>query len=147
MKFYLYAGVKLPTLIWWGLRPVSLSDDMCVVSVRYGWRTQNPFKSIYFSTLLGGAELSTGLLLIRLLGKSGSYSSLVVDAEASFVKKAVGRIYFTCVDGSVVQSAIASCDATGEAQRFVLESVGKNSEGEKVCTVRITWSIIKRTKK
>lgn len=143
----MYAMVKLPTLIWWGVRPESLTDASCKVSVGYGWRTQNPFQSIYFSTLVGTAELSTGLLMIRLLGRSGSYSSLVVDAEASFVKKAVGRIYFECMDAPKVTSAIASCDKTGEPQRFVLQSVGTNREGEEVCTVRITWSIKKRTKK
>ncbi len=51
---------KLPLALVAGLRMRELDRDRCVVTVPYGWRTTNPFRSTYFAALSMAAEMSTG---------------------------------------------------------------------------------------
>ncbi|MGB3545398.1 MAG: hypothetical protein WBA17_00375, partial [Saprospiraceae bacterium] len=46
---------KLPTLFWWGVRVKSATEDRAEVTIPYTWRTQNPFKSVYFAAQAGAA--------------------------------------------------------------------------------------------
>ena len=47
MRGYMLA--KLPLALMAGLRVRELDRDRCVVTVPYGWRTTNPFRSTYFA--------------------------------------------------------------------------------------------------
>ncbi|HMP31101.1 MAG TPA: hypothetical protein PKD85_15960 [Saprospiraceae bacterium] len=58
-KFRLFAISKLPSLIFWGVKLHSFTDEKCTTSINYGWSNTNPFKSMYFATMIGAAELST----------------------------------------------------------------------------------------
>jgi hypothetical protein len=77
---------KLPSAIFWRLRVKKLDQDKCEVSLPFFWRTQNPFRSIYFAALAGAAELSTGILCQMALAGKGKFSMLVVDFRAEFYK-------------------------------------------------------------
>ena len=93
---------KLPTAVFWRLKMVHLDGEKCLVSIPYFWRSQNPFKSIYFAALAGAAELSTGALCqLALVGK-GAFSMLVVDFRAEFSKKANTKTTFSCEQGAEV---------------------------------------------
>lgn len=138
-KFLLF---KLPSAFFTGVRLVELSDDKAISKVKFRWRNQNPFKSIYFAVLAMAAELTTGVLVMQEIEKSKkSVAMLVVTQTGNFHKKAVGKITFTCESEGIIADAITKSTATGEGQIFQLASIGKNEQGEIVSSFTFDWSL------
>lgn len=135
--------IKLPSAIFWGLRIKSLSRESCEVTIPYSWRSQNPFKSIYFAALAGAAELSTGALCQLALAGKGQISMLVVDFRAEYSKKANSKITFYCDQGNELFELIGSLKV-GEAAQLTMISTGKNTSGETVARFFVTWSFKKK---
>jgi hypothetical protein len=65
---------------------------------------------------------------------------LLVKLEASFTKKALGRILFTCEQGAQIDAALHRALETREGQAVALRSVGTNEQGEQVAEFFFTWS-------
>jgi hypothetical protein len=76
---------------------------------------------------------------IRNSGKN--ISMLVANNNASFSKKATGRITFQCSEGKNVDDAIAKAIATGEGQTIWMHATGTNAEGIEVSTFNFEWTI------
>ena len=97
----------------YGLKIKNLEAKKCTVGIKYGWRSRNPYKSMYFAAQCAAGELATGALAtIISKGFSEKILMLVTSVEAEFKKKAVGNISFTCDEGEtmvgVIQNAIVS---------------------------------------
>ncbi|HEX4963782.1 MAG TPA: DUF4442 domain-containing protein [Thermoanaerobaculia bacterium] len=138
---------KLPLALVAGLRVRELDAERCVVTVPYGWRTTNPFRSTYFAALSMAAEMSTGapaMMAVELA--SSPVALLIVNLEATFGKKATGLTAFTCEDGAKAFAAVAETLRTGEPATARLESVGRSPEGTEVARFVFTWSFKKRSK-
>ena len=134
--------LKLPSAWLCGVRVKAIDDTSCTVSVKHSWINQNPFKSMYFAVQAMAAELSTGALVIGHIQESGKkISMLVATNNATFTKKATGRINFVCEDGHMIKEAIAKTLATGEGQTFWMKSVGTNEDGIVVSTFNFEWTI------
>ncbi|MCC5919358.1 MAG: DUF4442 domain-containing protein [Cyclobacteriaceae bacterium] len=136
--------VQLPSVIFWGVRLKSISTEKCEITIPYKWRSQNPFRSIYFAALAGAAELSTGALALLALEGKGKHSMLVVDFKSEFYKKADQKITFTCHQAQEVLDTIDNLDAKGGADTLMMISEGKNPKGETVAKFFITWSFKKK---
>jgi len=130
---------KLPSAIFWKLKMKSLSPEKCEVTIPYFWRSQNPFKSIYFAALAGAAELSTGAICQVALAGKGSFSMLVVDFRAEYTKKASEKITFVCDQGAELEGLIEQMQP-GDTRQMLLISTGYNQSGEQVSKFFITWS-------
>jgi hypothetical protein len=88
---------KLPSAFFCGVRAKFISDTTCVASVKHRWLNQNPFNSMFWAVQGMAAELSTGVLVMSKAKSSGQkISMLVATNNATFTKKATGRITFTC---------------------------------------------------
>lgn len=131
---------NLPTAIWWGVRVKSCSPYRTEVELPYSWRTQNPFRSIYFAAQAGAAELSTGLMATIALQGRGKISMLVTNFETEFLKKANSSITFTCEEGIKIIEAIQRAIDTREGVKVTINSTGTLKNGEIVSRVKITWS-------
>jgi hypothetical protein len=133
---------KLPAAFFCGVRTKALDDAKCVVSVKHRWINQNPFKSMFWAVQGMAAELTTGALVMSKAKESGQkISMLVATNNASFTKKATGRITFTCEDGHKVDDAIAKAIETGEGQTVWLNSIGINAEGVQVSDFNFEWTL------
>ncbi len=133
---------KLPAAYFCGVRTKHIDDSKCIVSVRYRWINQNPFKSMFWAVQGMAAEFSTGALMISKIKASGKrISMLVTSNKAIFTKKATGRITFTCNDGHLIDAAIKEAIETGEGQTIWVKSIGVNEEGVDVSTFDFEWSI------
>ncbi|MGB3547682.1 MAG: DUF4442 domain-containing protein, partial [Saprospiraceae bacterium] len=129
-------------LFWWGVRVKSATEDRAEVTIPYTWRTQNPFKSVYFAAQAGAAELSTGVLVIAAIrGQSRTVSMLVTHFEAAYTKKADDTITFTCTDGPEIFAAVERAVNLDTPQTVVAETVGTMPGGMEVSRVRVTWSL------
>ena len=131
--------IKLPSAVFWKFRIKELSAERCVVTVPYSWRTQNPFKSIYFAAMAGAGELSTGALCQLAISGLGKFSMLVVDFRAEYFKKANQKITFTCEQGRELFILLESMQPNGTGTLTMI-STGKNPQGEEVARFFVTWS-------
>lgn len=138
MRFYLFW--KLPMAWFAGISVKHCNTEKAVVSLPYGWRSQNPFRSTYFAAQCAAAELSTGLLALAHLQDLPPVSMLVVKIEAAYFKKAAGTLLFTCEDGTAMAERIQLALDSGQPQTFEATSNGRLADGALAATVKITWS-------
>ncbi len=140
--FRLLLLAKLPSAYFCGVRLHSIAALSCSVTVKYKWLSTNPFKSIYFACLAMASEMSTGLLILGYTHKrSKPISMLVVNMQATFIKKAVGKIFFTCQDGDIIRTAIENALQTNIGQTIETTSIGINEKGEEVAKFTFVWSV------
>lgn len=137
--FWFAMLIKLPSAVFWRLRIKTLTAERCEVTIPYFWRSQNPFKSIYFAALAGAAELSTGALGQLALAGRSPFSMLVVDFRAEYSKKANDKITFSCDQGAELFALIERLKV-GETDQLTMISTGKNPSGETVARFFVTWS-------
>ena len=141
LRFRLWSLFKFPASRFAGLRIDKLDSESCVVSVPGGWRTQNPFKSMYWAVQGMGAELSTGgyaLAVVNSLGRRAR--TLVAAQESKFRKKAVGDITFSCEDGVLARKAVEESIQTGSPVSVELKSTGRDAAGDVVSEWVFKWS-------
>lgn len=131
---------KLPAAWFMGIGVRSCDGQRAIVSLPYGWRAQNPFRSTYFAAQCAAGELSTGLLALAALQEQPPVSMLVTQVEAHFFKKADQTLLFTCTEGDALRAAVEQAIATGEAQLFRASSTGTLPDGTEAARVFITWS-------
>jgi hypothetical protein len=133
---------KLPAAFICGVRAKSITSTSCTTAVTHRWINQNPFKSMFWAVQGMAAELSTGALVMSSIRDSGkSISMLVANNRASFLKKARGRITFTCHDGEAITEAIQTAITTGEGIVCIMRATGHDKEGDIVSQFEFEWSI------
>lgn len=138
-KFLLF---KLPSAYFTGVRIETIAENKAVVGVKHRWINQNPFNSLYFGVQAMAAELSTGVLvLMKIHNAKQRISMLVTKQVATFPKKGVGIVRFTCDDGEKIDAAITETLKTGEGQVISLHSQAKDEQGEVVSSFEFEWSI------
>ncbi|MEW7278396.1 DUF4442 domain-containing protein [Aquimarina sp. 2201CG1-2-11] len=141
-KLNTFTLFKLPSAWFCGVRVKTINDSVCSVSVKHRWINQNPFKSMFWAVQGMAAELATGALVIGHIQDSGKkISMLVANNNATFTKKATGRITFVCNDGALVKEAINKAIETKEGQTVWMKSIGTNAEGIEVSTFNFEWTI------
>ncbi|MCH3883047.1 MULTISPECIES: DUF4442 domain-containing protein [Tenacibaculum] len=133
---------KLPAAFLTGVRVESLSEEKSVVKVKHRWINQNPFKSMFWAVQGMASEFSSGILVMQAIDVSGKkVSMLVTNMNATFTKKATGKIRFECNDGIAIQKAIQKSTETGEGQTVLVTSEGINEEGVSVSKFQYEWSL------
>ena len=138
---------KLPAVYFAGVRVKTITDESCSVKVRHKWINQNPFKSMFWAVQGMAAELTTGALVLMKIRESGkNISMLVSNNNASFSKKATGKITFVCKDGHLIDDAINKTIETGEGQTLWMQSIGTNQDGIVVSTFNFEWSVKLKSK-
>jgi hypothetical protein len=134
--------VKLPAAWICGVRLAEISPTQAISKVRFRWINQNPFRSMYFAVQMMAAELPTGVLMMRAVKDTGiPISMLVASCQATFHKRALGKIRFTCREVDAINDAITRSVTTGEAITVSLTSIGTNEHGETVSTMVFEWTI------
>lgn len=137
---------SLPLAFIAGLRVNELDFRRCVVSVPYGWRTQNPFRSTYFAAQSMAAEMSTGALgMLAVKLAPVPVSMLIVGLDATFGKKATSRAFFTCEGGDEVFAAVRHTCETGDSVTVPMTTVGRLADGAEVSRLGFTWSFKRKS--
>jgi hypothetical protein len=145
--FDIFLLMKLPLAWMAGCRLKRIDTEGCVVQLPYGWRSQNPFNSIYFAAQSMAAEMSTGVpALFAIENSEHSIAMLVAHMEADFTKKADKLTTFTCDDVPKMFAAIEETCRTGEAVLVPMETVGRMADGTEVARFTFTWSVKRRGK-
>lgn len=138
----LYLLKKLPSAYLCGVRVYAIADEYCTVRVKHGWLNQNPFNSMYFAVQNMGAELTTGVLVMKAIRESGQkVSMLVLNQKSQFTKKATGIITFKCTQGILIREKIAEALHTREGVSFWVRSEGYDEKGDKVGVYDFEWTL------
>jgi hypothetical protein len=141
-------GIKLPLAFFAGLKVEKVSPIECAISLPYGWRSQNPFRSIYFAAQAMAAEMSTGILgKLACDSSNESVAMLVTGLHSEFTKKANQKTIFTCTEGLKVFEAVQHTIETGEGVKVELPTIGRMTDGTEVSQFTFQWSFKKRIKK
>ena len=141
-KLNVYLMFKLPAAFFTGVRTKYIDNSKCTVTVKHRWINQNPFRSMFWAVQGIAAELSTGALVMQKIKQSGkNISMLVVTNNATFLKKATGRITFECTQGHLVDEAIKKTIATNEGQSIWMQAKGINEDGVEVSNFNFEWTL------
>lgn len=133
---------KLPLVFLSGIRLRSIQEGFSIVDVRYKWINQNPFRSMFWAVQGMAAELATGVLLLDVIQKKKvNISMLLTQTEASFTKKATGKITFKCMQGAQAKLLVEQAIESGQGEGAWLECSGVDASGQQVCHFRFFWSV------
>jgi len=143
LRFRVFTALSMPTAWFAGLRIRELDNNVCVTTLPGGWRTQNPFKTMYWAVQGMGAELSTGAAPFA-MSKSlpQKLRMFVVATEAKFTKTAKGKIIFTCNEVSLAKAAIEESIVTGKPVECNLNSIATDSSGDVVSEWIFKWNFL-----
>jgi len=146
MKYFMLQN--LPMALLAGLRIIHIDREKAQVSIPNKYLNKNPFRSIYFATQSMAAELATGILAMAAVKDSQvPVSMLVLNMEASFMKKATTKIIFTSQDGDAIADAIKQAQEDGEGHTVKASSIGRNTKNEIVAEFQFTWTFKTKAKK
>lgn len=148
LLFRVYLLKNLPLAYVAGVRAKTLDKEKAVITVKFKWITQNPFRSMYFAVMAMAAEMSTGLLVMNeIFEAQPPISMLIIANQASYHKKAVGNIKFTCQEGNYISEIIQKAKLSNEAYVVELKSTGTDESGDKVAEFIFTWSVKAKSNK
>jgi hypothetical protein len=141
-NFNRFLFIKLPSAFLCGVRLRSLNRERAVVTVTLNFLNKNPFKSMFWAVQGMAAELATGaIILSEVRNSTVPISMLVIRNEAEFLKKAKGKITFTCTDVALVKNQFATQVKSDTGTRFWMQSEGVDQQGDVVSRFRFEWSI------
>ena len=124
-----------------GVRLHSWEDNKVQTKVKLGFLNQNPFRSMFWAVQGMAAEFSSGLMASAKIQQSGAnISMLVLGMKSQFLKKAVGRIIFTCDQGEEIQAAINKAIETKEGVTLLVRSTGIDEQNDIVSEFEFTWT-------
>ena len=146
LYFQLFLLARLPAAWFMGIRLRRCDGLSSEVTLPFSWRSQNPFRSIYFAAQCAAGELSTGVLAMAALQDRPPLSMLVISLEAEFLKKADQTLRFTCSDGPLIEAAIQRALESRQPQVLVATATGCLPDGTEAARVRVTWSFKARMK-
>ena len=143
IKFRVFTALAMPTARFAGVKIIQLDDISCAATLPGGWRSQNPFKTMYWAVQGMGAELSTGAAPFA-ISKSmpEKIRMFVVGVESKFTKAAKGKITFTSNDNSISRAAIEESMASGKPVDCNLSAIGTNLSGEVVSEWVFKWTFL-----
>ena len=141
-NFNRFLFLKLPSAFLCGVRLRSLNKERAVVTVTLNFLNKNPFKSMFWAVQGMAAELATGaIILSEVRSSTVPISMLVIRNEAEFLKKAKGKITFTCTDVALVKNQFYTYLQSETGTRFWMQSEGVDEQGEVVSRFRFEWSV------
>ena len=136
---------KLPLALFAGLKMHHIDEEKSIASIRYGWITKNPFKSMYFAAQSMAAEFATAVLAVQAIEQSGKNVAMIITGlKAEFSKKATSRVTFTCNDGLKYSEGLKQAIEKGEAVEIEGRAEGRDATGEVVSIFYVTWSFKER---
>lgn len=136
-----FQGWKMPLGLAAGLRVDAIDRTSCRVSLPGGWRTQNPFGSMYWAAQGMAAEMATGLHGYVLTSSAPvPVRMILARCEGSFSRMCKGRGTFVFDQGERVIEVIGETLATGASIEAPCEVVGYDPSGEEVSRWVFTWS-------
>ena len=138
--------LKLPLVYFSGIKITSINNEGVEASVKLKWINQNPFRSMFWAVQGMAAELTSGVLLMReIQTQNSSVSMLLVETKAIFLKKAKGKIRFSCYEAKEAKDLVKKAITSGDGHRHWFTSIGIDQNGDEVSRFQFHWSVKNKT--
>jgi len=145
-----FGWLKVPLIAYVKPRVIEMNPDTMSMLIPLRRRTRNHLGSMYFGSLMIGADVAAGYYAVKLILQSGENVDFVFkSAEANFLKRPTGDVLFTCTQGQDIRDLVQSAIQTGERVDTALKvicTVPSESE-EVVAEMTLVLSLKKRKKK
>ena len=143
LRFRIFTILKMPSSAFVGLKITQFSTESCTTTIPGGWRTQNPFRSMYWAVQGMAAEMTTGAFPFAISRSiSQNLRMYVIGVESDFIRRARGKIVFKCSNLFDAYNAIEETLKTKEPVNCDLISTGKDSSGEVVSKWIFRWNFL-----
>ena len=144
-----FSFLKIPLLAWVRPSVVEMNDQVTILKLPLGRRTQNHLKVMYFGALAMGAEAAVALGAVTEIQKSGAKVDFIFkDFQANFLKRADGDVHFICEETAQVKALIQKALKTGVRENQTFRSfalVPSQSATEVVAEFKVTMSVKARS--
>jgi hypothetical protein len=133
--------VKMPLGLAAGLRIDTIDASSCTVSLPGGWRTQNPFGSMYWAAQGMAAEMATGIHGYVLTQAAPSPVRMILaGCKGEFTRMCKGRGTFVFSQGEHVRAHIEQTLQSGASVNCDTEVLGYDPSGAEVSRWTFTWA-------
>lgn len=145
----IFGLLKIPLIAFVGPKVLRLDDSECHVLIPLRYRTKNHLGAMYFGVLCTAADISGGLIAMKLIEESGHKISLVFkDFKAEFLKRVEGDCLLVNKQGAEVKQFIKKVIESGERENMtvLIEAfVPKKLGDEVVARFELTLSLKRRS--
>lgn len=146
----MFAWWKIPLIAYVRPRVLFVDDQRVEVLIPLRRRTKNHLGSMYFGSLMIGADLAAGYYAARLIFQSQRKIDFVFKSStAQFFKRPLGDVVFSCEQGDIIKALVERAETSGErvdAEIQVAARVPSLSE-DIVAEMRLVLSLKKRAAK
>jgi hypothetical protein len=125
-----------------------LTSHRCVVGIPLDRHTRNFIGSMYLSALCTGADLTAGLIALKLIqdeaGGTCNVDLAFKGFSAEFLKYPEGEVHFTCDDGGAIQDLVRQAVASGDRRTSlvrVIATVPSSCGDEPVARFALSLSV------
>lgn len=139
--------MKVPTVLWAGIKVDLLDHTHCKVSIRRNWRNRNPYDGVYFANVMAAAEMASGLMVFDEMRQAYDTAGIKLAAyvrytEADFLRPVKGKATVCCRQSGEILSAIL--EAVTNGKDVVRTNCSVHNERGKLCAdVTISWHIVR----
>ncbi|RZA27049.1 MAG: DUF4442 domain-containing protein [Proteobacteria bacterium] len=143
----LFGWWKVPLIAYVKPKVRFVDDERVEIIIPLRRRTKNHLGSMYFGSLMIGADLAAGYYAARLIHLSGEKIDFVFKASnARFLKRPTGDVVFTCSQGAAIRALVKTAQESGERADADLQVIATvPSDGNQVVAqMDLVLSIKKR---
>ncbi|MEZ4704150.1 MAG: DUF4442 domain-containing protein [Bdellovibrionota bacterium] len=147
-QIFLFFRFAIPMLGFAKPKIHVLDESKCILKIPLSRRTKNHLGSMYFGALCMGAEMSAGILAIKLIRSQNQKIDMVFkDIQANFVKRADGDTYFVCECGDQIRQMIDQArHSSDRVEQSISGFAYVHNMNEPVMEYRLTISVKNRSK-
>lgn len=141
---------KVPLIAFVRPKVLEVDDVKVAIKIPLNRRTKNHLGSMYFGSLMIGADLAAAYYAVKLIFQSGKRIDFVFkNSQAVFLKRPTGDVVFSCTQGEAIRALVTRADESGERVDTELKVVCTvPSDGHAiVAEMNMVLSLKKRSKK
>lgn len=110
-----FAWWKIPLIAFVRPRVVHVDEKKVEILIPLRRRTKNHLGSMYFGSLMIGADLAGAYYAAKLIFESGQKIDFVFkSASGRFLKRPMADVLFTCNDGEILRRLVERASETSE---------------------------------
>lgn len=115
LEINLVGAATIPVLAFIGPRVERNDAQACRIRIPLNYRTRNHMGSLYFGVLAAGADVASGLPVMRLMRERGLFvTPSFKDLDARFLRRAEGDTVFENLDIEAITQAYEETLRTGQ---------------------------------
>ena len=141
-NLWLFGLFKIPMIAFCRPKIVVWNEDEVIICIKRSRRTNNHLKSMYFGSLMVGADLAAGLhAFAYIVTEKKSISLAFKSCQATFLQRPETHVYFQAKAGKIVREMIQQSIATQSRINQVIPIIIRDAHDSIVAHVDMELSL------